>query len=200
MQIKEHEFNLIKDEMKKDIISKMNLVPQLRALVNFFSLILKDYHHSTQILLELSKLTYKEYNNFLDSLKKNFYIKSIAHGDITRIEASTLFEHSILNIFKSFTLVNSGENKDYKNHHADLSGYYVYREKLEQSYNINHAILNFYQIGTDNMRNIIIANMIKSLCGNIYFTQLRIKEQLGYTTKGKIFSEGNYLVIIPLIC
>ena len=84
--------------------------------------------------------------------------------------------------------------KNYTNFHADLSGYYIFREQLSKIYNINHAILNFYQIGNNNMRNLVLAHMLKSLCGNIYFTQLRIKEQLGYTTKGKIFSEGIYLV------
>ena len=54
-------------------------------------------------------------------------------------------------------------------------------------------VLNFYQIGQETIPNIIMANLIRALCGYIYFTELRIKEQLGYTTKGKVFSEGNVI-------
>ena len=194
MQFKKHEFNLIKDEMKKDIISKMNLVPQLRALVNFFSLILKDYHFSSEILSELNTITYKDYNEFLKTLNKNFFVKSFVHGDITRGETINLFKETILKNYNSLKHLEMNNYKNYTNFHADLSGYYIFREQLSQIYNINHAILNFYQIGNNNMRNLVLAHMLKSLCGNIYFTQLRIKEQLGYTTKGKIFSEGIYLV------
>ena len=99
----------------------------------------------------------------------------------------------------SNTLPVLTNNKEYKNFHADLSGYFIFREKLKETYNINHAILNFYQIGQTSLENIILANVVKSISGNIYFTELRIKEQLGYTTKGKIFSEGNYLYYLIVI-
>jgi len=91
---------------------------------------------------------------------------------------------------KSLDIIN------YSNYHADLSSYYVYREKLRNNYNINHAIINFYQIGDENLENIMLANLVRELCGYIYFTELRIKQQLGYTTKGKVFSEGNVIVIL----
>jgi len=41
--------------------------------------------------------------------------------------------------------------------------------------------------------------MVKLLCGNIYFAELRIKEQLGYVTKGKVFGNNGqiyYLIIV----
>ena len=67
---------------------------------------------------------------------------------------------------------------------------------MRNNYNINHAIINFYQIGDENLENIMLANLVRELCGYIYFTELRIKQQLGYTTKGKVFSEGNVIVIL----
>jgi secreted Zn-dependent insulinase-like peptidase len=193
MQFKKHEFDLIKDEMKKGIESQLELVPQLKAIVNFFTLVLKDYHHSDRILKQLSNLNLDEFNTFLKGITTNSYVKSFVHGNIQREQAKTLYNETVHKYFKSSkSPVPSLTN--YKNNHADLSGYFIFREQLSKTYNINHAILNFYQIGHDNIRNIILAHMVKSLCGNIYFTELRIKEQLGYTTKGKIFAEGNYLV------
>ena len=67
---------------------------------------------------------------------------------------------------------------------------------LKNTFNINHAIINFYQVGQEDIKNTILANLVKELCGYIYFTELRIKQQLGYTTKGKVFSEGNVIVRI----
>ena len=45
----------------------------------------------------------------------------------------------------------------------------------------------------------ILRNSLKALCGYIYFTQLRIKEQLGYTARAKIFSEGNVIYYMILV-
>jgi len=88
---------------------------------------------------------------------------------------------------------------NYSNSHADLTPYFVFREKLNNIYNINHAIINFYQIGYESLENIVLANLVRELCGYIYFTELRIKQQLGYTTKGKVFSEGNVIYYLILI-
>ena len=108
------------------------------------------------------------------------------------IQSKFFTKESLLKPIKNNNIIN------YSNHHADLTSYFVYREKLTNSYNINHAIINFYQIGEENLENIILANLVKELCGYIYFTELRIKQQLGYTTKGKVFSEGNVIVIFIL--
>ena len=47
--------------------------------------------------------------------------------------------------------------------------------------------------------NIIKASIIKEIVGNVYFTELRIKEQLGYSASGKIFSEAGVLYYMILI-
>ncbi len=122
------------------------------------------------------------------------YIKSFIHGDTNKEFSQQLFDKSITKNFNDYKSIKKNE-RIYRNKHANLKGYHVFREKLPNKYNINHAILNFYQIGTSNLKNIILAHMIRFLCGNIYFTQLRIKEQLGYVTQGKVFSSGGNIVI-----
>lgn len=121
------------------------------------------------------------------------YIKSFIHGDTNKEFSKRLFEKSISKNFKEFKPIKQKE-RTYRNQHADLKGYHVFREKLPNKYNINHAILNFYQIGKSNLKNIILSYLVKFLCGNIYFTQLRIKEQLGYVTQGRVFSSGGNIV------
>lgn len=191
------EFELIKDEMKNQIKAQMNLVPALRAYVNFFTIILRDFVNYDSIVETLDKLKLNDFKKFYASLFDKIYMKILIHGTLD-LEDSTKLSEDVSKMFsKSKSLTPKG--KDYMNQHADLSGYFIFREHLNKSYNINHAILNFYQIGQENIANIVCANMVKALSGYIYFTELRIKEQLGYTAKGKIFSEGNVIYYMIMV-
>jgi len=197
LDIKFKEFELIKDEMKNQIKSQMNLVPALRAYVNFFTIILRDFVSYDSILETLDKLKLSEFKDFYNTIFNKVYMKIFIHGTLDQ-EESTKLSEQITNLFiKSTSLTPLG--KDYMNQHANLSGYFIFREHLNKSYNINHAVLNFYQIGQETIENIVNANMVKALCGYIYFTELRIKEQLGYTAKGKIFSEGNVIYYMIMV-
>ena len=123
------------------------------------------------------------------------YIKAFIHGNSNEADAIKLFDKSVMSNFNKFETIEEID-RTYKNTQANLSGYHVFRELLPNSYNINHAILNFYQIGKSSLKNIILAHLIRYLCGNIYFTQLRIKEQLGYVTSGRVFNSKGNLVNI----
>lgn len=183
--------------MKNQIKSQMNLVPALRAYVNFFTIILRDYVNHKEIIETLDKLNISTFKKFCSSLYDKLYLKIFIHGSMDQ-ESSVELSENIIKIFEKSQPLSFKAN-DYMNQHGDLSGYFIFRERLNKSYNINHAVLNFYQIGQETIENIINANIVKALCGYIYFTELRIKEQLGYTAKGKIFSEGNiiyYMIIV----
>ena len=197
LTMSEKQFELIKDEMKNQIKSQMNLVPVLRAYVNFFTIILRDFVNYDHIIETLDKLTIFDFKKFVDKLFKNIDMKIFIHGSMDKNEAHKLSK-KINDLFKSSKPI-SPLAKKYMNEHADLSGYFIFREHLNQAYNINHAVLNFYQIGQENISNIVYANLVKALCGYIYFTELRIKEQLGYTAKGKVFSEGNIIYYMIMV-
>ncbi len=193
----EKQFELIKDEMKNQIKSQMNLVPVLRAYVNFFTIILRDFVNYDRIIETLDKLTIHDFKKYVNNLFKKIDMKIFIHGSMDKNEAFILSKN-INDLFKSSKEINPIAKK-YMNEHADLSGYYIFREQLNQAYNINHAVLNFYQIGQETISNILYANLVKALCGYIYFTELRIKEQLGYTAKGKVFSEGNIIYYMIMV-
>lgn len=197
LDIKFKEFELIKDEMKNQIKAQMNLVPALRAYVNFFTIILRDFVNYDSIIETLDKLKITEFKEFCDKLFGKVYMKIFIHGTLD-LEESTKLSEDVTKLFSDSKSL-SIKRKDYMNQHADLSGYSIFREHLNKSYNINHAILNFYQIGQENIENIVCANLIKALSGYIYFTELRIKEQLGYTAKGRIFSEGNVIYYMIMV-
>ena len=197
MEMNPKQFELIKDEMKNQIKSQMNLVPVLRAYVKFFTIILRDFVNYDTIIETLDNLTIEHFKNFIHSLFERVNLKFFIHGSMSKKEAKILSK-DITKLYKSSKPI-SNKAKNYMNQHADLSGYFIFREHLNKSYNINHAVLNFYQIGQETIPNIIKANLVKALCGYIYFTELRIKEQLGYTAKGKVFSEGNIIYYMIMV-
>jgi insulysin len=201
LKLNKSEFELIKDEMKNHINAQMNLVPALRAYVNFFTIILKDYVHNKNILLELENLKLEQFQAFYDKLFNSMYVNAFFHGTMDKNSSLILFGNifQVLTAGKPVKEIKKHSLKHYVNAHADLTNYFIFREKLMQTYNVNHAIMNFYQLGEENVKNIFMANMIKALCGYIYFTQLRIKEQLGYTARAKIFSEGNVIYYMILV-
>ena len=181
---------------------RLNLSPRLRAYLNFFKLVLRDFVRNKELLKvkiflikELDKLKFEDFSEFSKEMFSELYIKSFIHGNCDSEISLELFERTITENFNEYNAIDQSHH-NYKNPQANLNGYHVFREKLPNKYNINHAILNFYQIGKSNLQNIILAHLIRFLCGNIYFTQLRIKEQLGYVTSGKVFSSGGNIVIL----
>jgi secreted Zn-dependent insulinase-like peptidase len=191
LKINFDEFQLIRDEMNNQIKEQTNLVPALRGYVNFFRIVLRDFVDYNSIIETIDNLKLDEFRIFCLNLFNSVYLKIFIHGTLNK-ENSIKLAEDIKTYFKKSNSI-SPNAKDYINKHADLSGYFIFREQLNQSYNVNHAVLNFYQIGQESIQNIINANMVKALCGGIYYTELRVKEQLGYIAKGKVFSEGNVI-------
>jgi insulysin len=196
--LSENEFELIKDEMNNELEAQLNLTPTTQAYVNFFDLILKDIVKNKELLANLEKLELKDFMEFYQKLFTKVYCKAFMHGSLSDTEAKEVFKP----IYNLLSVQQDRINKEaisYLNSHADLSGYYIFREQLMDEHNVNHAIVNFYQIGPETIENMFSALLIKSLVGYITFKQLRMKEQLGYAAKGKVFSEGNvvyYLIYI----
>jgi secreted Zn-dependent insulinase-like peptidase len=187
-------FLVVRDELRKTALSKLNLIPHMKGFISFFSIVMKDYVNNRILLKFLESIKYEEFSLFYKSIFNRMYIKSFIHGNASKNEALAIFNESIKENFVNTSPILI-KDRHYKNFQANIKGYYIFREKILNKINVNHAILNFYQLGQKNLRNLILAYLIKFLCGNIYFTQLRIKEQLGYITKGKIVALDDVIVI-----
>lgn len=192
--------------MANNIKSQLNLPGTTKAYVNFFTIVLKDYVRKRDVMSYLQgeeNVNIQAFSEFIKSLfnNQNYSIRSFIHGSVNKVESISIV-NDLRNILSNQNKDKYNDNNNiykYKNNHVDLNGYNIYREILTNEYNVNHAVLNFYQIGQENIENIVKANMVKKLCGYIYFTQLRINEQLGYTAKAKVFSESSiiyYLIFV----
>jgi insulysin len=212
LSLTEKDFKLIKEEMRNQYEGINNTLPKIKAFINLFSLVLKDNESLDDILHNLSNFSleqflkiYDKFFNFVDNSHYSFFTRILIHGDVEIKIVEKLIEKLKLNFLqnennKSLKICPILKNNIlYTNNHADLSGYFIYREKNKNEFNKDHSIINFYQLGEDTRSNILKASLIKEMVGNIYFTELRIKEQLGYSATGKIFSEGGLLYYMILI-
>jgi secreted Zn-dependent insulinase-like peptidase len=155
------------------------------------------FYNSSNNMFENNDLKFKTffYGNYDNSTAIKIYNNII--NNFFSFEKNNFNIH-IQNIEK-INLQNS-QNSNYlpeiNNLHADLSGYNIFRRQLYDNHNHDHAILNFYQIGSANYTNLLYINIIKKVVGYIYFTELRIKEQLGYSCKGGVLNRDNILYFV----
>jgi secreted Zn-dependent insulinase-like peptidase len=148
-------------------------------------------------ILENNSLKFKTlfYGNYENSTAIKIYTTII--NKFYSNENDIFFKNSQQNFEKTnFSENSSTFLPEIKNFHADLTGYNIYRRQLYDNHNHDHAILNFYQIGVANYTNQFFINIIKKVVGYIYFTELRIKEQLGYSCKGGILNRDNILYFV----
>jgi len=185
--------NLIKDEMKQQLRSQFNQVPTAKAYLDFINIVSSDYIATDAILQEIDHISIEDFSQMWNGLFDSFFMRGLIHGTLSKDQATELFSR-ISDLFLS----NLKESLDinmiqHKEQHANFNGYFIYREKLTDSKNVIHAVANFYKIGENTLENIIYSHLIKELCGNIFFSELRTKHQLGYIANGKVLTVANML-------
>lgn len=200
IEINENEFILIKDEMQKQFDATINIIPRLKAVVNFFSIILEHYLPGKEVLMYLHNINnFQKVNEIFHSYLKNAFFIYFFHGAIEKTNALEIVE-GVKGIIK---YNNFDEKFNYlktlQNNHFKIKGSYVFRESLTNSFNYDHATVNFYQIGRDSLKNLVNTHLIRLIVGYVYFTELRIKQQLGYSTSGKLFIEGKTLYFTIMV-
>lgn len=71
---------------------------------------------------------------------------------------------------------------------------YIYQSKNIYKHSPDSSTLNVYFLGENNIYNNANMRMITLIAGNIFFSNLRIKQQLGYSVKNKVININNNLL------
>lgn len=209
LDISENIFNIVKDLFVKQHEETINIVPKKKAMSILNELLNKYSDYPENIISNVNNLKINEKTYTLENLNfkikdmfKLTYLKILIHGNINKNNCIDI-KNSIIKIFNhnSSNLFPSNYNYliDYTMPISNISGSYVFRNRLKNKNGKDHATLNAYYIGENTPKNLLLSNLILSLVGNIYFTELRIQLQLGYTTKGYIYQESKYLYYIILV-
>lgn len=196
--LNQNEFNTVKENMLIELKSQTNVVPLSTAYVAFNNLI--DSRGITQQrLIDFieKQMTYEQFIKFCFEMYNNVSITTLTHGAINSDKAFSINE-KIRKIFGGNTTTNkekiSGASKPLK---IDFTGKkYIFRINKSHNYNVNNGIMNLYYIGENNYENFIKTHLVKEVCGYISFTELRLKQQLGYIAKGSVFQSNSILFFL----
>ena len=207
-----NEFNLIKDDMIIQLQSQQNEPPIMQTHL-IFQEIIQTFHININDIINYIKthITYELFNAFMKG--SNLYnnetyglkVTTFVHGSLNEQVAMEINE-DIITQFKLNTNALNEQHRTFNNCNSNSSKIkhfnlnnksYVYRTTLNNTaFNVNNAIANYYEIGDNTSENFIKIQLIKKICGYIYFTELRIKQQLGYITKGNVYSKNEHLYFV----
>lgn len=196
--LNQNEFNTVKENMLIELKAQTNVVPLSTAYVAFNNLM--DSRSITQEkLIDFieKQMTYEQFIKFCSEMYNNGSITTLIHGAISSDKAYSINE-KIGKMFGENIPVNKekirGTSKSLK---IDFNGKkYTFRINKIHNYNVNNGIMNLYYIGEDNYENFIKTHLVKEVCGYIYFTELRLKQQLGYIAKGNVFQSSDKLFFL----
>jgi len=81
-----------------------------------------------------------------------------------------------------------------KQPHSRYGNKYIYQVKNIYKHSPDSSTLNAYFLGENNVYNHANMRLINMIAGNIFFSYLRIKHQLGYSVKNKLININNNLI------
>ena len=188
-----NELDQIKSIVKKQNDELATEEPKLKAQLNFTNLLLKKYLSGDETIKTIDCLTIDKINEVLEKLWKNNKITILLHGNI--------------NHKKSLSFVNSINmlQNDYKSFHKsrndflNFNGNFIFRESVEKATNVNHATANYYYFGSKTEKNQAMLKILRMLFGTLFFSNLRIKKQLGYSTKVNEVELGNKIYFMVFL-
>jgi secreted Zn-dependent insulinase-like peptidase len=139
-------------------------------------------------------------NSFKDNLFENLNIKSLAVGSISDEKAKEF----LLNFQSLFIYDEKKENQIsgqvkqsfMQAPHTKWGSHFIFQKNNLFKHSPDSTTLNAYFLGENSIHNQACMKMIKAIAGNIFFSYLRIKHQLGYSVKNKILNIDNNLLFL----
>ena len=83
---------------------------------------------------------------------------------------------------------------NYETQVRNINNSFIFRTKNDLASEINHVIINYYQISVRDYKLSLISNIIELFWGNFFYYHLRTKKQLGYIVSSTKFIQENVMV------
>lgn len=195
-------------KVKSDGIS--NLQPYHKMKLIFQKIIKKNityYTEAQKILNNTTAITYANFINNLNRIKKSFKVTGLFYGNINKetvikISNNLKYNQEITNksalsnseISSSSNKLNIKELNENFKYHKIFNGSYVYREHNDLKTEVNNLIANYYQLGKRDYKTSLMSNLIDLAWGNMFFYDLRTVKQLGYVVSAQKSTDENYMV------
>ena len=140
----------------------------------------------------IKSISFEKFTSSLNQYKKTIIFKALFYGnyDIHIID-------NIKNYLAKYLPPNAKLDniESYETEIRNINGSYIFRINNDLNSEINHVIVNYYQIGVRDYKLSLITNMIDLFWGNFFYYNLRTVKQLGYIVNASKAIFNNVMVI-----
>ena len=200
-------FYYLKEELYRNIEFYKSSNPTHQALNWLFRLGFKfdiNYFEMTNLI---KSIKLNDFIKFKKEFFKSIYIKSFAIGTINKEETEKRLNLLIQTIFdfnKEALKTTFEKDNDKLQMFVNLKSSalsmnmdnFIFQKHNFYKNSLDASTLNVFFLGENNLENFINMRIVGKIAGNIFFSRLRIKEQLGYSIKNKLLNVENNLVKI----
>jgi len=145
----------------------------------------------------LKSIGYDKFTNSLNSFKKAIMFKALFYGNFD-IHIIDNIRQYLTQYLPLTTKINNVI--DYETQVRNITTPYIFRTKNDLASEINHVIVNFYQIAVkEDYKLSLISNILELFWGNFFYYNLRTMKQLGYIVNTSKFIQNNVMVRLILI-
>jgi secreted Zn-dependent insulinase-like peptidase len=188
------EFIYLKEELLRNLEFYKSSNPTHQAFNWLYRLGFKydiDYFNLTNVI---KNITLETLTSFKDSVFKEFKVTSFGYGNINKDKLEKMVGELVKSLNKNHKIQNSKlaqpqsfsqmSDQMYKYSHYS----YIFQKENLYKHSPDSSTLNLYFLGKNTYENILRMKILSNIAGNIFFSYLRIKNQLGYSVKNKLIS------------
>ena len=196
IEIKPDEFAQAMSTVEKDISNEKVLAISKTGRTLLKKILLSKYYTNDQLLKVFPEIDLSNFTQFYQKFLSTMKLEMLLYGDFPTASLSTFknvfselekkLENNTLGSYEEKVLNMSGKN-------------FVLKEINENVEDPNHLLLNYYQIGTHDVKKELVFSILMDKLNNEAFNYLRSELQLGYyvgALKFPIFGINGLTIIV----
>lgn len=196
ISINPDEFTQAKSTVEKELTNeKMQAISKTgRTLLK--KILLSKYYTNDQLLQVFPKIDISNFTQFYQKFLDTMKLEMLIYGDFPTTSL-TIFKNAFSELEKK---IENNTLGSYEEQILNMSGKnFIFKEINGNNEDPNHLMLNYYQIGTHDVKKELIFSILVDKLNNEAFNYLRSELQLGYyvgAIKFPIFGINGFTVIV----
>lgn len=202
LDIDESSYNQVLEYTQQQLEQYRTQQPYEKGKLIFNKIMKNNVTIYNEMINEIKQITYKDFKKEYNAIQKSIYINAFFNGyieskQILKIES---FIQPNLNQDKNnlanFYGIDESKIDDMLIEHSNIEGSYIVRTTNDLPEEINHATINYFQIGTRDVDKSLMMNLMELIWGNLFYYNLRTVKQLGYIVGNSKYIKDNQMVYI----
>lgn len=177
-KVKEERFAVIKEQQIRNYQNVKGEHPYERGQFLVREIMSQKIWTPEQKLVAIKELTSQDLRNFISVVFQRVKMRFLAQGNITEDQIVKLV-NSIQTILKPKPIFPP-QFPEKRVVQLKKGIHYIHQSKIEALENKNSAIWNLYQIGSQEIRNDVLLELLCQVIQASFYENIRTKQQLGY--------------------